>query len=341
MQPLSFDFHKLLGLQVGAEDASVRAYFADEYGYHSGVPPGGVPCVRLKWGKGGRGLRPHQHKVLARWRSRVELGEREARIEARGNRLAIPMVHHMLVHPCLRYLASEAGALLLHAASVARGGRSLVLTGAGGAGKTTISALLLASGDTGWQLHGDDYVFITEGCRTRAYLTRSHLYRSLAEWLPEVRLRLTPAERRRLEIFGRVREWSGERIKWPVRIPADRLWPGRSIAAEAELAAVVLLRRGAADSPQLRLAVRDELVLRDLVEMNFGEARHFVRLAWGPEGWERPQVRGWRERERDLLERWSEGVPFYRLDLPPARARSEVSRAAIIDLLQPLVETGA
>jgi hypothetical protein len=341
VKPLVYDFHGLVGLHVTADDSRVRAYFADEYGFHSGDPPNGVRCVRLSWTKGRDGLRPHQHRVLARWRSRVELDGKEARIEAHGNRLAIPMVHHMLVHPSLRYLVSEEGGLLLHAASAVRGGRSLVLTGAGGAGKTTISALLLGSGDAEWQLHGDDYVFLTQDGRTRAYITRAHLYRSLTEWLPEVRRRLTPAERRRLEILGRIREWSDERIKWPVRVPLGRLWPGRAVAAEAQPAAVVILRRGRSDTPRLQPVGAASSVVRDLIDINFGEARHFVRLVWGTDGWERPEVTGWKEREQGLLARWSEGVPFYWLELPPPNARSVGLRDALIEILGPLVEARA
>lgn len=339
MPPLSFDFHGLLGLEIEAEDSRVRAYYAEEYRHHAGIHPGGAPCVRLRWGAGGSGLQPHRHKILARWRSRLELRERQAQIEAFGNRLAIPMVHHMLVHPSLRYLASGAGALLLHAASLAREGHSLVLTGAGGAGKTTISALLLGSGDPAWQLHGDDYVFVTEGGKTYAYITRSHLYRSLTGWAPEVKDRLTAGERFRLQVLGRVREWSGERLKWPVRVSPDRLWPGRSVAAEADLAAVVILRRGSEGLPRLRPTGREQSVINHLAEMNFGEARHFIRLVWGPEGWERPETKEWIERERRLLERLSEGVPFYWLDIPAANARSVEARAALLDLLTPLVET--
>jgi hypothetical protein len=61
-----------------------------------------------------------------------------------------------------------------------------------------------------------------------------------------------------------------------------------------------------------------------LIEMNFAEARHFIRIAWkGDEA--APEVRRWREREREAVERLSEGVPFYWLDLPPAqRAQPEL-----------------
>lgn len=47
--------------------------------------------------------------------------------------------------------------LLLHAASLERDGRALILTGASGSGKSTLAALL---GDRGWRLMGDEFALI-------------------------------------------------------------------------------------------------------------------------------------------------------------------------------------
>jgi hypothetical protein len=340
VEPLSFSFHDSLALRIETDQPEVRDYYRSEYAHHAGEPPDGVPLVRLQSASRAEGLRRQQHKVLARWRSGLRFGDREVAIEASGNRLSIPMVHHMMVHPSLRLLASRRGMLLLHAASVARGGRSLILAGAGGAGKTTISALLLSSGGEGWEIHGDDYVFLGAGRRTHAYITRSHLYRSLLAWAPEVSARLTAGEKLRLGLWGRVREWSGERIKWPVRVSVERLWPGRGVCREAEPAAIVLLRRGDTNRPRMDPAKRDPAIFDRLIETNFAEARHFIRIAW--EGDEAaPEVREWRAREREAVERLSDGVPFFWLDLPPARgARPELARY-LVGLLEPLLPGAA
>ena len=50
--------------------------------------------------------------------------------------------------------------LLLHAASVERGGRALLLTGESGAGKSTLSALLSTRG---WRLLGDEFALVDLG----------------------------------------------------------------------------------------------------------------------------------------------------------------------------------
>ena len=47
--------------------------------------------------------------------------------------------------------------LLLHAATVEREGRALILTGESGAGKSTLSALL---GESGWRLMGDEFALL-------------------------------------------------------------------------------------------------------------------------------------------------------------------------------------
>jgi HprK-related kinase A len=50
--------------------------------------------------------------------------------------------------------------LLLHAATVEKGGRALVLTGESGAGKSTLAALL---GESGWRLMGDEFALLDLG----------------------------------------------------------------------------------------------------------------------------------------------------------------------------------
>jgi hypothetical protein len=80
----------------------------------------------------------------------------------------------------------------------------------------------------------------------------------------------------------------------------------------------------------------DPAIFDRLIETNFAEARHFIRIAWkGDEA--APEVRAWRAREREAVERLSDGVSFYWLDLPSARrARPELARN-LVGLLEPLL----
>jgi HprK-related kinase A len=57
----------------------------------------------------------------------------------------------------LQLALGERRFLLLHAASVERAGRGLILTGESGSGKSTLSALL---GANGWRFMGDEFVLI-------------------------------------------------------------------------------------------------------------------------------------------------------------------------------------
>ncbi len=57
--------------------------------------------------------------------------------------------------------------LLLHAATVEKDGRALIMTGESGAGKSTLAALL---GERGWRLMGDEFALARHGERHAAAL---------------------------------------------------------------------------------------------------------------------------------------------------------------------------
>jgi hypothetical protein len=342
---LKFNFHDFVSLQVESSDLNFVEYFSAEYQYHQGRSTENIPNVTLNWQPSpiplspGHDYRLAVHKMLARWYYRIKLIDNGIEICAAGNRIAVPMVHHMLVHPCLRYLASKEGVLLLHGAAVVHNGSSIILSGHGGAGKTTASSLLLAHGGSTWQLHADDYVFLADGPRSYAYLTRSHLYRDLLNWLPQLAFWLTPVERLKLHVFGQIRSWTRDGIKWPVRISAERLWPENPSSPQASLAAVVLVRRDSVEMPRLINLLPEDIPITELLEMNFYEARHFQRLidkAFGepmPIGW----LKTWREREHILLKARSQDTPFYRLDLPITSKSQEDMGRRLIDLMKAIL----
>lgn len=75
---------------------------------------------------------------------------------------AVPMAlrHGMLAAEMgmnLQMALGERRYLLLHAASLEREGRALILTGLSGAGKSTMSAIL---GERGWRLMGDEFALL-------------------------------------------------------------------------------------------------------------------------------------------------------------------------------------
>ncbi len=333
---LFFDFHDLVGVMVETDSPAAQDFFAAEYAHHrvEALPPERARVV-VRFREGGRpaaDMTPHTHKALARWAYRLGFAPREITIEVVGNRTAIPMVHHMLVHPSLRYLAAAQGVLMLHAGAVAHEGHSLILTGRGGAGKTTTTSVLLDAGGETWGVHADDYVFLAEGPVSRAYLTRSHLYLPLLRWVPDMAATLTAGERLRLEFFGRLRAWSGERIKWPVRIDPRRLWPRHPFVMQARPAALVLLQREAVPRPVIRPLSDEDFPFEDLIAMNFSEARHFIHLirkhAAVPDvdAW----VAAWRARESALLRARKWEIPAFVLTLPQAVGDVALARQHVV-----------
>ncbi len=351
MKPLYFQFEETAAVEVCCEVRLAREFFEAEYGYHAvDRLAQGLPRVRLAFELDGAapvGFTRHTHKGLARWSYSIDLQPNLIDLRVHGNRFAVPMVHHMLVHPALRWLAAQNGTLLLHAGAVAKSGRSLVLTGKGGAGKTTTTSLILASG--GWQLHADDYVFLRPGTvRSLAYVTRSHLYRDLLKWVPQVSARLTFWERVRLEFFGALRRYSGERLKWPVRLEPGRLWPENSIAASARPAAVLLLERGELSAPRQKSPGLPQLIplqelestVNDLLEMNFGEARHFLTLLKKAGRLDPAWLEAWQLAEHTLLAGLLSEIPAYRLILPRNQSAQEVN-ASLLPLLDGLLAEAA
>jgi hypothetical protein len=324
-QIMRFQFHKLVGVQILTDHPEDAAFFQNEYERHSVAQiPDGLPKVSIHYQRWNgftplpSGFTSHSHKFIARWGYRFRLSEEKIAIEVLGNRSAVPMVHHMLLHPSLRYLSSLKGTLMLHAGSVACRGASLIFTGHGGAGKTTATSVLLAAEDESWHPHADDYVFLRPGPKSLAYITRSHLYKDLLRWIPKLKNRLTIVERLQLELYGNLRAWSGQKITLPVRLSFDRLWPNREVQQSAVPAAIVVLQPKPQNSAELGQLRGDELPLDSLIEINFQEARHFLNLVEKSAtlkdfpGWKSE----WRGRERRLLSRLFSEIPVYVLQLP-------------------------
>jgi hypothetical protein len=324
-EPLKFNFHGFVAAQVNTNSPQVSGFYESEYDHHQvtaldpEIPrvslhfeykPGWIPCPK--------GYIRQTHKALAHWTYRIEFSNNQINIDAYGNNFAIPMVHHMLLHPGLRYLACQQGTLMLHAGAVAHHGSSLIFTGHGGAGKTTTTSLTLASGGTDWAVHADDYVFLSAGPKSQAYITRSHLYMDLITLLPEVGNQLSGSERLKLELFGRLRSWSNDRITWPVRLPVNRLWPGHQIAMSAVPAAVLLLEKTNSSDLELVQVDPENVPVSSLIEMNFSEARHFLNLirknhsVTNYSSW----LAGWQAAEQTLLEQLTKEIPVYILKRP-------------------------
>jgi hypothetical protein len=352
--PLVFNFHQRVQVLVEADHPQDRAFFEGEYRYHQVQTLNDqLPTLRLHLRRGGlffasrpAGFTHYRHKFLANWSYKINISDEDIEIEAQASQLAVPMVHHMLVHPGLRWLSARQGLLLLHAGAVVRDGLSLIMTGKGGSGKTTTTSILLLEGKGSWQPHADDYVFLAKSKdlgpdQSQAYMTRSHLYRDLLHWVPEIGKRLSLYERVRLVFFGLARKWSHDGLKWPVRLPVDRLWPDLKVANSANLAGFVLLSRSNDEvNPCLDLVKTDPSLVEDLLDMNFLEARHFLKLVFISDSrtdfddW----LAEWKGWESNILREILERVPAYQLNLPVKNKLDPVNRRRVYDLFEKLLE---
>ena len=344
---LDFNFHNLIGVHVESQDPKMNDFYLQEFRNAVGSMELLTSEVRLRWDRRATferipaGYQFHTHKMLARWAYRISFNQGCVEIHAMGNEVAIPMVHHMLVHPAMRYLSSFSDVLMLHGSAVVKNGRSLIFTGKGGTGKTTTSSLLLQYGGPEWHLHADDYLFLGPKFQTMGYLTRSHLYLDILRWIPELKKVLTPWERLKLEFFGRLRSLSGDGLKWPIRLSIDRLWPNHNWAATAELSAVLLLRRAGIEETSLTPIEFDGEFIEEILEMNFTEARHFCALLERavetglPEDW----LLDWRRREKRLLQENLSSVPIYWLNLPLTSDVDQIG-LELVDHLTQLLERG-
>ena len=335
----TYNFNDLVGLRVQSDTSFAADYFQAEYGLAAGTIPTGSPTVTLRWTESilprrpGPDYRLKIHKGLARWYYRVRLEPKEILIEAAGNRTAVPMVHHMLVHGCLRYLCSAQDVIMLHAAALSLDGRSLVFAGSGGVGKTTVSSILLNQGGPGWELHADDYVFLSSVADTYLYPSRAHLYADYLKAVPSASNKLSARQRTHLKVFGTVRKVSGDRIKWPLRVEPRLLWPERISAPHAKLQAMVLLESGRAEEVSLE-PISDSAALVDrLLQVNFYEARHTVELIEGFHS-HHQYLERWQTREHETLQRALEQAPAYRLSMPQT---ASIDRTKLVSILRQLV----
>lgn len=346
LPPLFFNYHNLVGEKITTDNPDAERFFAEECRSHrvaEGFPQGlNLPQVDLSFhslsdGLPASGYVRARHKVLARWSYQVAVQPENVTIQAYGNPLSISLIHHMLVHHSLRYLVSYRDTLMLHAGAVVYRGRSLILTGHGGVGKTTLTSLLLSRGGPEWSVHADDYVFLTAAGKSLAYLTRAHVYRSLLGPVPQIKQILTPAERLRLEAYWRLRTLAG--IKLPVRVPLARLWPGRPVAMQAVPAGLVVLERGDVSQPVLRQLPPEQAPVDDLLTMNFGEARHYLELLGKclPAAEWQGLAADWRQREKAVLQQVVQRIPVYSLTIP--RQVGQMDNAALFDRLAGLVDS--
>jgi len=332
-----FNFHSIVGVKTKCATLFQKQFFDEEYKYHAtNTLAEGQPFVDFSYREFSErepSMVPYQHKVLAKFAYDIDIQSEQIKINVAGNNVGIPIAHHMLLHTSLRWLTARQNSVLLHSGAVAKNGKSILFSGKGGAGKTTMTSLILSS-DKGWDIHADDYVFLNDQ-KTKTYVTRAHLYRDLLRWVPAIKNKLTFKERIALQFFGLIRESTNEFIKWPVRLQFDRLWPNISITDTASPAGLLLLARENIREPSLDKISELDSVVQELVEMNFFEARHFISLVKAAGLYSEAWYQQWFEHERSNLYSFFNNVPLFKLTLP--KRSTDQSNDRILSMIEEIV----
>jgi hypothetical protein len=340
---ISFNFHDLVGLEIISDSPKIWDFYRSEYDvYLVDDLDKQIPTISL-WLElspppiSRKDLISTSHKTLANWHYKISFSDSNLSIEAYSNYFGMFMVHHMIVHPSIRYLAAKKRVLLLHAGAVTKNGRSIILTGSGGVGKTTTTSQLLIDDDEILP-HADDYIFLDDSDCSLSYITRSHLYGDLLKSIPILSTRLKLLEKVSIYTFSALRRFSKDKIKWPTRVSQDRLWPERGYASKAQVGAIVFLSRQPIDQPRLEINQDINQLADKLIEMNFAEAAHFINLVNKQakniqyQQW----LSDWREREYQLIINRLKNIPHFYLLIPDSIADPVETRKKVNDLLTPL-----
>lgn len=206
---------------------------------------------------------------------------------------------------------------LTHAAALERNGSGVLLTSAGGVGKTTTSMALLRQ--PGWSFLSDD-IALLDSCRGRIRLHPRHsmVYQYNVNGDPA--LRSSVADR---SLLSRV-HWAAM-SKLPVpqprrRVAAATLFGADSVASEALIDTVAFLVRGPSGvEPVADPLSRAELVRRSgsILETEFDRHLTLLRL-WDATGTSWLSPGDVMERQRRLLARAVERAEVWQVTVPTA-----------------------
>jgi hypothetical protein len=343
LYPLIFNFHQLIHLEIWSDDERVRRFYISEYGHHmvqNKQPHQAMVKLYLNSDRHPvteKSFR-HRHKWLAHWRHEISFKQDHIEILASGNAFAIPMIHHMLVHPGLRYLSAQLGVLMLHASAVVHNGKSIVFASKPGIGKTTINAILLSDKQTFWQPHADDYVFLTPQPQSLSYVTRHHLYQPIIKWVPEIAATLSAWQKLKIKGFSLLRRLSHNTLKWPLRMETAHAWPHLETCDQAVASGLVLLHNSQEKEAAFQPLQNSDVVLENLFTLNFSEVQHFIRFVIESHPHFVPRIGEWQKQEKTLLKSILHTIPLFDLQLPEKPIPSQSFRKEFSVLVSSMLD---
>ncbi len=219
-----YAFRPGLELRVRAGTAALR-HFGAEYGAAATRDDGSSPAVEVSFGRD----RPHGrteleggHKTV-RWQ--LAIGDPAsstltAQIHLGGapRSFALSLVQGYFVESLVAIAAARAGYVLLPAAAIEQAGRALVMLGASGTGKSSLSVRALASG---CGVLGDDQILIDSAGNCFRFPRRMRFYSDLRLTAPTAWARLPAAARAGLQARRAARVLSRGLVAPSLPIAAD------------------------------------------------------------------------------------------------------------------------
>lgn len=184
-------------------DAGTLRHFGAEYGEAATDDDGTSPAVEVDFERGrprGRSQIAGGHKTV-RWQ--VAVGDPAtcpltARIHLGGapRSFALSLVQGYFVESLIAVAAARAGYVLLPAAAIGQGAGALVMLGASGTGKSSLSVRALASG---CGVLGDDQILIDRAANCHRFPRRMRFYSDLRRTAPAAWARLPATARAGLQ----------------------------------------------------------------------------------------------------------------------------------------------
>ncbi len=319
MESVYFNFHDMVGICIRTGCMNALIFFKSQYKiYTVDSPPDHLPCVYLNFNRfrmpsyRSKGYTRHTHKFFASFDYKIRFTDRHI------HRISIPIVHHLLLHSCLRYLVSTCHGTMLHASAVFKEGRSILFTGPSGHGKTTSAAMIVSRSRNNWQFYSDDYVVCVSDSQSLSYDTPLHFYQNLIRCLPELGQRLTIWELLKIHLFGCIRQLTRQKIKWPVRVDSDRLWRTGTQDKKSTPVALMLMFPSATGQFKASFVKPDARMIKKLSDMNFHEVKEFLFLVQKSKiisdfnTWKND----WHNRETKNLTHMIKGIKIYRIECP-------------------------
>ena len=305
-----YAFHPGVDLRVEGP-AYVRRHFSREYGpraaegthasveiaFVSRLPDDtAVATGRYKTIRWGVALPDPDARRL---RATISLG-------GRPRSFGLSLIQGWLVEPLVSLAAAHAGQVLLPAAALEEPGGALVLLGASGAGKTSVSARALAAGRP---VLGDDQVLLGSDGRCHRLPRRLRLYPDISATASHAFARLPFRTRASLRARGALDRLSRGFVRPSLAVDAGAL--GRPSPGPLPVHRVVVVTRREDIDDIVSTRGDTDALVSDALELLDAQRARLPRAA----GWEQLLVEAGHA-ERAILTSAFAGVPIERLALP-------------------------